>query len=45
MITKQDSKAIEPHNKLNEGKYQSYIDVLKISISDKDNRKRGNYVP
>jgi hypothetical protein len=45
MTTKEDSKAIEPSKKVNEGKYKSYVDVLKISINDRDKRKRENDVP
>jgi hypothetical protein len=45
MTTKEDSKATEPPKKVNEGKSKSYVDVLKISINDEDNRKKENDVP
>jgi hypothetical protein len=45
MNTKEDSKYIERPNKVNEGKYKNYVDVLKSSISDEDNMKRENDVP
>jgi hypothetical protein len=44
MTTKEDSKATEPLKKVNEGKYKSYVDVLKISINDEDNKKKENDV-
>jgi hypothetical protein len=45
MTTKEYSKSKELLKKVNEGKYKSYVDVLKISIGDEDNMKRENDVP
>jgi hypothetical protein len=45
MTTKEYSKDIEPPKKVNERKSKSYVDVLKISISDEYNKKRENDVP
>jgi hypothetical protein len=45
MTTKEDSKAIEPPKKVNEGKSKNYDDVLKSSISGEDDKKRENDVP
>ena len=45
MNTKEDSKYIEPPKKVNEGKYKSYVDVIKISISDEGESKREIDVP
>jgi len=40
MTTKEYSKATKPPKKVNEGKSKSYVDVLKISITDEDKKKK-----
>jgi hypothetical protein len=44
MTTQEYSKYTESLKKVNEGKYKSCIDTLKISIVDEDHRKRENDV-
>jgi hypothetical protein len=45
MATKEDLEATGPSKKVNEEKSKIYADVFKISISDKDNKKKENNVP
>jgi hypothetical protein len=45
MITKEDLEATGPSKKVNEEKSKSYVDVLKSSSSDEDNKKKENIVP
>jgi hypothetical protein len=40
MTTKGDPKSKGPSKKVNEEKYKSYVDVLKSSISDEDNKRK-----
>ena len=42
MTTKENPKATGPSRKVNEEKYKSYVDVIKSSISDEDNKKEKN---
>jgi hypothetical protein len=45
MTTHEDSKSRDQSKKVDEGKSKIYVDVLKIFISDEENRKRENDIP
>jgi hypothetical protein len=44
MTTKEDPEVVGPSKKVNEEKSKSYVDVLKISVTDKDSEKKENNV-
>jgi hypothetical protein len=44
MTTKENPKATGPSRKVNEEKYKSYVDVIKSSTIDEDNKRKENNV-